>query len=72
MITYNSQIIGIKVKTHKFKLTQFADDTTLLLDGTRSSLQAALNTIKTYGSYSGLRMNKDKTKVIWIGKKKKQ
>ena len=45
-------------------------DNTVLLDGTQSSLQADLNNIETYGSYSGLRMNKDKTKVVWIGKKR--
>ena len=44
----NQQIKGIKVETHKFKLTQFVDDTTLILDETQSSLQAALNTIKTF------------------------
>lgn len=41
-----------------------------MLDGTQKSLQAALNIIEIYGSYSGLKINKDKTKVIWIGSKK--
>ena len=51
-------------------MSQFADDTTLLLDGTQNSLQAALNTIEIFGTYSGLKLNKEKTKVIWIGRKK--
>ena len=63
-------IVGIKIKNTEFKLTQFADDTTLFLDGTKSSLQAALNTLETYGNYSGLKMNKEKTKITWIGQKK--
>ena len=50
--------------------TQFADDTTLILDGSQDSLQAALNTLKIYGNFSVLKMNKEKTKVIWIGRKK--
>ena len=50
-------------------MTQFADDTTLFLDGSQSSLQAALNAIETFGSYSSLNMNMSKTKTIWIGKK---
>ena len=53
-----------------YKLTQFADDTTLILDGSVSSLQAALNTLEVFGNFSGLRMNREKTKVIWIGRKK--
>ena len=38
-------------------------------NGTKSSLQAALNILETYGNYSGLKMNKEKTKIIWIGRK---
>ena len=68
LIQQNENIVGIKIKNTEFK--QFADDTTLFLDGTKSSLQAALSTLKTYGSYSGLKMNKEKTKIIWIGQKK--
>ena len=44
---------------------QFADDTKPLLDGTQQSLDASLNTLKVFGSISGLKMNTDKTKVIW-------
>ena len=51
-------------------MTQFVDDTTLILNGSQSSLQAALNTIEIFGSFSGLHMNANKTKVIWIGRKK--
>ena len=29
-----------------------------------------MNTIEIYGSVSGLRLNKDKTKMVWIGRKK--
>ena len=66
----NPEIIGFKINSKEFKLTQFADDTTLILDGSQHSLQAALNTLEIYGNFSGLKMNKEKTKVIWIGKKK--
>ena len=61
---------GIKIGKKEFKLSQFADDTTIFLDGSQESLQAALNIIETFGSFSGLKMNKTKTKVIWIGKRK--
>lgn len=70
MIIQNEDIKGLKINGIEFKLTQFADDTTLILDGSQPSLQAALNILEIYGNYSGLNMNKEKTKVIWIGKKR--
>ena len=36
------KIIGFAVNGQEFKLTKFADDTTLILDGTQHSLQSAL------------------------------
>ena len=69
-ILSNPEIVGFKIKSNIYKITQFADDTTLILDGSVGSMQAALNTLEIFGSFSGLRMNKEKTKVIWIGRKK--
>ena len=70
MITFNKNIKGITIDGIEYKLSQFADDTTTILDGTQASLQAALNTLEVFGTYSGLKINKDKTKIIWIGNKK--
>ena len=70
MIKINPEIIGIKIRGNEFKLTQFADDTTLMLDGSQHSLQTALNVLEVFGDFSGLRMNREKTKVIWIGRKR--
>ena len=70
LIMGNDKIRGIQIKGFEFKCTQFADDTTLILDGTRQSLVSALNTLEIFGSISGLKMNTDKTKIIWIGKQK--
>ena len=70
LIQKNKQIRGIMIENLEIKMTQFADDTTLVLDGSQLSLQSALNTIEIYGSMSGLKMNKEKTRVIWIGRKR--
>ena len=70
LITLNPHIVGILIDGMEFKLTQFADDTTLMLDGSQHSLQAALNILEIFGNMSGLPMNKDKTKTIWIGRKR--
>ena len=55
----------------QIKLSQFADDTTTLLDGSEKSLQATLNTLEIYGNLSGVKINTEKTKLIGIGSMKK-
>ena len=70
MIRENKEITGINIDQREYKLTQFADDTTLFLDGTKESLQASLNTLEIFGSLSGLKMNSEKTKITWIGRKR--
>ena len=62
LIQINPDIIGLKIKNIEFKITQFADDTTLILNGSQYSLQSALNTLEIYGNLSGLKMNKKKLK----------
>ena len=70
MILNNDNIKGIQIGSHIYKITQFADDTTLLLNGSQCSLQTSINILELFGSLSGLRMNTEKTKVIWIESKK--
>ena len=65
MFKYNEEIKGIIFNNIEIKLTKFVDDTTLLLNGSRDSLQAALNTLEIYGNISGLKVNIDKTKLVW-------
>ena len=70
LILNNKSIKGISVNGVEQIINQFADDTTLVLDGSKEFLVAALNTIEIFGSMSGLKINTDKTKLIWIGKKR--
>jgi hypothetical protein len=70
LIRKNENIKGIKIHNFEFKISQFADDTSLILDGTEKSLINALNTLKFYGRISGLNINMDKTQIIWIGSNK--
>ena len=69
-IKNNNDIKGIVIGNSEYKMTQFADDTTLILDGTTNSLEAALNILEIFGSISGLKVNTEKTQIVWIGKKK--
>ena len=68
LVDMNPNIKGIDIGTQNFRITQFADDTTLVLDGSRCSLQAASNVLEIFGSYSGLRMNTEKKpKLFGLG-----
>ena len=69
-IKSNENIRGICIGQNEIKLSQFTDDTTLVLDGTEESLSSALSDISKFGEISGLNMNLSKTQVIWIGSKK--
>ena len=55
------------MENNKIKLSQYADDTQLILDGTEKSLKAALNLFKQFYTTSGLKINVDKTSTLWIG-----
>ena len=50
------------------KVSQYADDTTLLLDGSEFFLQKALELLDKFGFFSGLKVNYEKTEALWIGK----
>lgn len=63
-------IKGIRIKQTEHLLSQFADDTTVMLDGTAQSLNATLDVLSVFAQISGLRVNFEKTKVVWIGIKK--
>ena len=71
LINLTSDITGITINQKQHRIVQFADDTTLILDGSLGSLQTSLNILEVFGTLSGLKINHDKTKVIWIGKKKR-
>ena len=64
IVRSNPRIKGIMVTGSEFKLSQYADDTTFLLDGSEDSLRHSLLTLKLYASFSGLNINMDKTKVV--------
>ena len=66
----NKDIKGMKIEGTEYLLSQFADDTTVLLDGTENSLNEALNILSKFAIASGLKLNSTKTRVVWIGSKK--
>ena len=71
-IRNNKNIKGITINNTEYKLSQYTDDTSVILDGSSTSLNETLNVLSSYAKYSGFKINFDKTSVVWIGKKKKQ
>ena len=67
-IRENKSIKGIFVNSREIKLSQYADDTTLLLDGTKESLSASFKMLDDFYEVSGLKLNdKKKTEALRIG-----
>jgi hypothetical protein len=62
----NKNISGIKVTETEHKLSQFADDTSLILDGKEKSLSEALAELDWFVKISGLNIIFSKTQVIIV------
>lgn len=52
------------------KISILADDTSFILDGSEQSLQSSLKILRDFAKISGLRINYNKTQVVWKGCKK--
>ena len=68
-IINSKETVGLNIKGEEKKLTQFADDTSLFLNGTKRTLRKAIAVLNIYEEASGLKINLSKTKAIWIGSK---
>ena len=61
------QVKGIRVLDLECEISQYADNTTLILDGSEKSMQQSFNLLDSFASTSGLRINYEKTEALWIG-----
>ena len=71
-IRNNKNIKGITINNTEYKLSQYADDTSVILDGSFTSLNETFNVLSSYmyAKYSGLKIHFNKTSVVWTEKKK--
>ncbi len=67
LIRKNKGISGIVVGNIECKITQYADDSTIILDGSDESLRQTLKVIDLFKRLSGLKINEEKTNVVYIG-----
>ena len=68
-IREDENIKAVKIDEIEFKISQFADDTTFLLDGDRNSFEKLFEHLDSFGDVSGLKINPDKTNNVWLGNK---
>ena len=66
----DENIRGINIAIVECKLSQYADDTTMILDGSELSLSRTLLLLNNFAISSGLKINYEKTEVLWIGSHK--
>ena len=67
MVRRNARIKGFVSAGVEYKIEQYADDTTFILDGTQECLNGCLSTVRTFSKFSGLNLNIQKTKAFWMG-----
>ena len=65
-IRHDKNVQGIELFKKEIKLSQFADDTSLICTNLKS-FGNALNILADFGAISGLHLNKSKTKALWLG-----
>ena len=70
LIRKNKDIKGICLNGKENKMSLFADDMSLTLDGSEKSVKTTFKILNIFRSVSGLKANLEKTKIIWIGSKK--
>ena len=66
----DNEVRGIKIFDIECKLSQYADDTTIILDGSKSSFLRFLYLLDAFASVSDLKVNYEKTEALWIGASK--
>ena len=66
-IRKDNLVKGITVSSTECKLSQYAYDTALILDGTQESLERSFAILDKIGEVSGLRVNCKRTKLKLFG-----
>ena len=69
-IREDKDIKGIQIANTDVKISQFADDTSFLLEGDRHSFEKLFQRLQEFASISGLKLNVEKTYNVWLGSKR--
>ena len=67
-INNSKSLTGVKINNdHEIKISQYADDTILFLDGSERSIAGSLKELQKFGDQSGLKINVEKTACMAVG-----
>ena len=66
-IRQNKNIIGISIGETEHKISQYADDIEIVLEGDNISFETTIKTSDVFGKISGHFLNAGKTSAIWLG-----
>ena len=67
MIRQNRKICGLTFNQTEIKISSYADDTIMMLDGSSQSLRECMQCVNIFQEASGLHLNRNKTQAVWIG-----
>ena len=63
----DDEVKGIQIYGKECKVSQYADDTTFILNGSLSSVERSFSSLDTFALMPGLKVNYAKTEALWIG-----
>lgn len=63
-----SEVKGIVINSTEVKVSAYADDATIIMDGSPGSLRSCLKIFAEFASISGLELNVRKSQALWVGK----
>ena len=67
-MTESNKFTGIKINSNtEIRLSQYADDTIIFLDGSKNSMHGVAEELSEFSSQSGLKLNWEKTSCMPIG-----
>lgn len=71
-IRQHPRILGVKIKETEHKISLFADDVIIYLTSLASSIPVLVEVIETFGKFSGYRVNKSKSNILFLNKNERQ
>ena len=69
-IREDEEIKGRQILGSEFKISQFANDASLILEDDRKSYEKLCRVLREFESILGLKLNDEKTCNVWLGSKR--
>ena len=69
-IRRSDDVKGFQYKNAESKLSQYADDTQIIIDGSENSIKTSINILNEFSKISGLKVNLNKSELIPLGHSK--